>query len=89
MTTAALELSAKRENLIKTLFGEEINTSLIDKVQKYVQKLLKENEKKKEEVDYYESEQFYKDLDEAEEQIKRGECVTYTREELDKMLLGE
>ena len=87
MATAALELSAKREDLFKVLLGDDIDFSFIDEVQKFVQKLRKKREK--EEVDYYESEQFYKDLDEAEEQIKRGECVTYTREELDKMLLGE
>ncbi len=86
MTTAALELSAKREDLIKTLSGDDIDFSFIDEVQKFVQKLRKKREK--EEVDYYESEQFYKDLDEAEEQIKRGECVTFTDEELDKLLLA-
>ncbi len=87
MTTAALELSAKREDLFKLLLGDDIDFSFIEKMQKYAQKLLKKREK--EEVDYYESEQFYKDLDEAEEQYRRGEYVTYTREELHKMLLGE
>ncbi len=86
MTTAALELSAKREDLFKLLLGDDIDFSFIEKMQKYAQKLRKKREK--EEVDYYESEQFYKDLDEAEEQIKRGECVTFTDEELDKLLLA-
>lgn len=57
-------------------------------MQKYAQKLLKKREKE-EEVDYYESEQFYKDLDEAEEQIKRGECIKInTDEELRKLIYG-
>ncbi|MCQ2251347.1 MAG: hypothetical protein MJZ66_09590 [Bacteroidales bacterium] len=87
MTTAALELSAKREDLIKTLSGDDIDFSFIDEVQKFVQKLRKKREK--EEVDYYESEQFYKDLDEAEEQIKRGECIKInTDEELRKLIYG-
>lgn len=86
MTTASPELSIAREDLIRLLLGENIDFPFIEKMQKYAHKLLKKREK--EEVDYYKSEQFYKDLDEAEEQIKRGECVTFTDEELDKLLLA-
>jgi len=70
-----MELSAKREDLIRFLLGEDIDLSFIDKVSEYAHKLF---EKK---VDYYDSPEFYEDLDEAENEIRRGEGVSYSREE--------
>ncbi len=39
--------------------------------------------------DYYESEQFYKDIEEARQQVKNGQCKEInSQEDLDKLIFG-
>jgi len=59
---------------------------ILENVSAYLRKLLAKKEKK---VEYYESEQFQKDLDEAEDQYKRGEFVRINSdEEIHKLIWG-
>lgn len=79
----AIELENMQIEIARKILSKDISIDILKKISDYLQSLLKTDE------DYYESEQFYKEIEEARQQVKNGQCKEInSKEDLDKLILG-
>lgn len=80
---AAIELENMQIEIARKILSKDISFDIVKKISDYLHSLLKTDE------DYYESEQFYKDIEEARQQVKNGQCKEInSKEDLDKLIFG-
>lgn len=79
----AIELENMQIEIARKILSKDISIDILKKISDYLQSLLKTDE------DYYESEQFYKEIEEARQQVKNGQCKEInSKEDLDKLIFG-
>jgi len=79
MSTVEMNLELTRADLARTILNADAD--LLAKIAKYIKRVMKQ-----ESVNYYDSAQFYEDVDKAEEEIMAGNYKSVrTSEDLDEL----
>ncbi|MCQ2973883.1 MAG: hypothetical protein MJ211_03650 [Bacteroidales bacterium] len=83
---STVDINVLRINLAREILSQDLDCEIVEKVSKFLTKL---KSQKHNDVDYYESEQFYKDLEEGHAEFERGECFSVkSKQEIHDLIWG-